>query len=182
MFFGAQSVSRLYKEYMDGSVNTKIAKLLGGGKMTLPEDELRSGSKSVHDGTQLKNILATPALTEAFYGHLSKEHSNENLEFLFHVENYKARWTPTAKEANRVLAENIFREYVDFKGKAPINISSPILNKLARCIASTDELPRNVFDDAAHEISSLVELDGLARFVQTPRFEVESMVQLLEKE
>jgi len=68
------------------------------------------------------------------------------------------------------------------KGKAPINISSGILNNLEMCIASTDKFSRNLFDDAAHEISGMVERDGLARFVQTPRFEVESMVQSLEKE
>ena len=54
VFFGAQSVSRLYKEWKEGSLAPKLRRMVGGyGSKPSHKDTLRSGTKSGHDGTAI---------------------------------------------------------------------------------------------------------------------------------
>ena len=77
------------------------------------------------------------------------------------------------------MAEDIYRVYIDVNGKSSVNLSSSTVVGVKQFLNSTDGVPITVFDTAAYEISKLVELDGMARFVKTPRFKVETVVQSL---
>ena len=136
----------------------------------------REGSK--HGPEQLHVILATPGLRKSFYGHLEREHANENLEFMFWVNKYRSRWETLKPSDVRALAVQIYRHFISLDGEAPVNISAEVSKALKLAIMESKEelIARNVFEDAVGEITVMLERDGLQRFVATPSYKMEVVV------
>ncbi|XP_002127275.2 uncharacterized protein LOC100184282 [Ciona intestinalis] len=122
----------------------------------IPMTKLETRKKSLD--LTLKEVLSKKETTNAFRKFLSREMSEENLDFWLEVESYKK-----AKESKRQkLATRIYEKYISPSSTHEINLESYVRDHTERKLK---DISPDTFDLAQKHIFALMETDSFRRFL-----------------
>jgi hypothetical protein len=121
---------------------------------------------------QLDSLLRRPGVADMFENHLISELGIESLNFLQDTSEWKLDFHDTAPTARLARAKRLVRSYVESDGLMAINIPGIMSEKIKKTIlnAKDTDLSDTVFDDARREISSLLEVGAVPRFLNSKEF------------
>jgi hypothetical protein len=134
-----------------------------------------SGAFSPADGNvapQLDSVLKRADLADMFENHLVSELGVESLNFLVDTAEWKAEYQDAAPTARLARAKRLVKSYIETGGMMTINIPGGIAEKVKRIVFSgkENELNETVFDDARREISILLEVGAVSRFMNSKEY------------
>jgi len=121
----------------------------------------------------LDQILANPALCNALEAHLRSEYGVESLYFLKDVLAWRAAYFSVAPTARSARARKLVATYIETNGLYSVNIDSKLQQAvLARAGKGSKDatIALELFDDAVHEIRSLLARGSLQRFFLSEAF------------
>jgi len=109
----------------------------------------------------LKDVIESPIYLPLFHGYLKSEFSEENLDFLMSVKEFR-------QFPNNEKAAEIYELFVRINSLKEINIEFGVRKKIEQ---KKDSADKKIFDEAYDKVFKLVESDSFSRFKQT-MFEV----------
>ena len=131
---------------------------------------LESG-RSSHRRHSLQDVLASKPVLVAFEEHLVNEQAVESLDFINIVNEWNTNYGNMTVAARRARARLIYTRFVSENGSQAINISSKQRDALGdECLRHRpwgESIRVDVFDDAYHEVRTMMELDSIPRFVRS---------------
>jgi hypothetical protein len=167
------SVSKDTTGYLDLQLSDKFESL-GGQSITKEAEYVEKASPTCP--TSLQELLLSPEFTKEFMEFLSLEFCVENLlvstvrfyadvvQFLLAIRQFKHN---TEDNFNLVeSATNICSKFVGSKSRTPVNLSGAVSTSILSQVIS-QEVSRDLFDDAEKQIYSLLKLDTFVRFRHT---------------
>jgi hypothetical protein len=152
-----------------GQVHSHGSSSSGGG---LAGELLPNSPADASVAPHLDMILRRPAVAEMFENHLVSELGIESMNFLVDSSDWKTDFFDVAPTARLARARRIVKSYIETNGMMTINIPWAMADKLKREVlpVNENELKQVVFDDARREISTLLEMGAVKRFVDTKEY------------
>lgn len=112
---------------------------------------------------EFDKFLVNEENIEVFSEFLKLQFCQENINFWLECEQFKTlfnRAVPT-KQLIRSRALKIFKQYLGFEAKQPVNVNYECLQAVEKCLSSPTE---NLFDEAQLEVFNLMRTDCYPRF------------------
>lgn len=143
---------------------------------------LAAGSTTVVEIKSLGDLLQLEIGYKAFLACLTKEYSNENLVFWREIQEYRHKYQNAPKDQRPTCMSEcweIFTKYVATGAENEINIPSGTRSKIQKAITEEKQtLDTNrgceglaaLYDDARHDILTLMTRDSFARFLNSPEY------------
>jgi hypothetical protein len=133
---------------------------------TTNEDDIQAflQSRKLLRRKQLERILKNPDLCFLFREYLQAESSSENLSFWMAAETFK---NAVSQEDLPTFAKKLYELYI--RAGAPAEVNIDIADK--KSIKEKLEAPtRDMFNDAQEVVYSLMELNFLNKFLESPKY------------
>jgi hypothetical protein len=173
-----------YDEHQLIRITNKNNKIWWVGKKILPSGILDNFDKRIKVADvvtcpvdakiNLKHLLQLSKGLRIFRDHLSKEYSEENIQFWIKCRNYRLI---DELDHMRLADEGttIVERYVTQNSESQVNLKGhhfkEIMERYEAGMAKLPPvLPTNLFDEAAEEIFNLLERDSYSRFVRSESF------------
>ena len=154
-------------EFTEGAVELPKSAVL-----RVPSVNRKQSTSSTNKQLPLKTILASEQLRGEFIELLAKEFALENLLFIESVANYRREWThDLSKDEVLTKCDEIKRLFL--LPNSPNEINAPI-KIIKNCLGAIEALrngnspverSRNIFDSAASEISQMLSVNYIHKFM-----------------
>jgi len=143
---------------------------------------LAAGSTTVVEIKTLGDLLQLEVGYKAFLACLTKEYSNENLVFWREIQEYHHKYQNQTKEQRPACMSEcweLFSKYVAPGAECEINIPSATRVRVQKAIAEEKqtmdtnrgcEALATLFDEAKHDILTLMTRDSFARFLNSSEY------------
>ena len=127
------------------------------------EPQRRRGSKVLY------TIMANPVVLDLFEKHLEQEFGSESMYFLEDTAQWIVSYHDVPPALRLARARKIFKTYLEHNSPFAINVPSHCSTALQNALLEAD-IDRSVFDDARCEVTRLLELGAVARFVASSAY------------
>jgi hypothetical protein len=120
----------------------------------------------------LEQVLDSNELTRAFESFLDAEQAAESLYFLLDVKAWKGAYFGISRSARLARAKHIYKGFISFSRNLSINISSGTVEAIKYHLEERgQDVERTLFAHAVHEVSQLLRIGPMPRFLRSGQYE-----------
>jgi hypothetical protein len=140
--------------------------------MTSLEDVSAIARAQKDSPASLEDILDNPELTRTFEDFLDAELAVETIYFLRDEKQWRDSYYNISKSARLARAKIISKAFIASTGNFSLNISfETVTEVVGKLEEAEEEVPYNVFAHAVREVSQLLRIGPMPRFLRSEQFE-----------